>query len=65
VKDRHKLYVIKKFVKATSVADAIRQDKKAPVDSVWIDDDWAKGNAKPLADAIGFTYQQDETEEEN
>lgn len=53
-RETRKLYVIKKYVMATSVKHALRQEPKAPVDSVWIDDEWTKGNAKALTDAIGF-----------
>lgn len=59
-----KLYVIKKYVMATSVKHALRQEPKAPVDSVWIDDEWIKGNAKNLADAIGFMSEPPHNEED-
>lgn len=49
-----KLYVIKKYIKAESVAAAIRKDKQTPVHDCWIDDDWRKNNTDRLADAIGF-----------
>lgn len=59
-KSNQKMYVIKKFVMANSAQQAIRKERKAPVDSVWIDDDWAKGNSKTLESAIGFTIPTEE-----
>jgi hypothetical protein len=47
-----KLFVVRKYIKAISAADAIRRDKTTPVDDVWVDDDWKKGGNMP--DAIGF-----------
>jgi hypothetical protein len=54
---KDKLYVVKKFIMAKSVKDVIKKEKKTPIDSVWIDDEWSKGNAKNLADAIGYDTQ--------
>lgn len=49
-----KLYVVKKYVMATSAAQAMRLERKTPVDSVWIDEEWSKGNARELAAALGY-----------
>ena len=57
------LYVVKKYVKACSVEEALRKERRAPVDSVWIDDDWANGKGRALADAIGFTTLRSDEEE--
>jgi hypothetical protein len=46
-----KLFVLRKYVRAHSAAEAIRKEKSIPVDDVWIDDEWKKGH---LADAMGF-----------
>jgi len=54
VKQKPKLFVIKKYVKALSAADAIRKEKTIAVDDCWVDDDWRKLNKDNLADAIGF-----------
>jgi len=51
MKHRHKLYVVKKYIKATSATHAIRLDKTTPVHDVWIDDKWAE---RDLPAAIGF-----------
>lgn len=54
MKKNHKMFIVRKYIKARSAAEAIRLDKKHPVDDVWVDDDWKKGQARSLADAIGF-----------
>lgn len=35
-----KRFIIKKYIMATSAADAIKKDKKASVEDVWVDDKW-------------------------
>lgn len=45
------MYVIRKYVKATSVAGALRKERMTPVHEVFVDENWQKSN---LADAIGF-----------
>lgn len=54
---KDKLFVVKKFIMAKSVKDALKKERNTPVDSVWIDDEWAKGNAKSLVEAIGYATQ--------
>jgi hypothetical protein len=51
---KDKLYIIKKYVKAKSAAQAIRKEKTVQVDDCWIDDEWRKGEKDNLAAAIGF-----------
>ena len=58
-KDNRKLFIVKKYIMATSASDAIRKDKKTPPDSVWVDDKWAETNQQ-LASAIGFTIGDDQ-----
>jgi len=40
-----KLFVVRKYIWATSAKDDIKKDKKSPVDEVWVDDEWKKTNA--------------------
>lgn len=49
-----KLFIIGKYIKATSAAQAIRKDRKHPVDDVWVDDDWKKSQENNLASSLGF-----------
>jgi hypothetical protein len=41
-----KLYVIEKFVWASSVADALKQEKKQAASNVYLDPDWRKNHTK-------------------
>lgn len=47
----YKLFVIKKYVMATSAKDAIRKERSAQIDDVWIDENWKE---KHLNEAMGF-----------
>ena len=59
-KDNLKLFILKKYVMATSASDAIKKDKITPPQDVWIDEDWSKGQKDKLASAIGFQIGDDE-----
>lgn len=56
MKKIEKLFIVRKYVKAVSAAEAIRLEKKAPVDDVWVDDDWKKMN--PLSPPIKVGFKQ-------
>jgi hypothetical protein len=60
-----KLYVIKKYVKATSAAEALRKERNVAADDVWVDDNWRKSQRDNLAEAIGFalTRKQEQSED--
>lgn len=49
-----KLYIVRKYVMAKSVAEAIKKSHKEPVHEVYVDDEWAKGNKERLESAIGY-----------
>lgn len=51
MKDKPKLYVIRKYVRAVSASAAIRKDKTTPVHDVWVEEGFKEKN---LAEAIGF-----------
>lgn len=61
----NKRFVIKKYIFAKSAIDAIKKDKRTPVDDVWVDEQWHKefGN-RELSPAIGFVVQQEDEDEE-
>ena len=48
-KNTPKRFIVRKYIMATSAADAIKKDKLAPVFDVFVDDDYKKDNE------IGFT----------
>lgn len=56
---KEKMFVIRKYVMAKSARQAILKDKTAPVDDVFIDTDWQRGQTAVLSSGIGF-YQPDE-----
>jgi len=60
---RPKMYVVQKYVKATSASDAIRKEKSLPVDDVYVDRKWREIQGDNLAEAIGF-LQEERREEE-
>ena len=39
---KQKLFNIKKTFFAKDVKDAVRKERKMPVDEVWVDDEWKK-----------------------
>lgn len=49
-----KLYVVRKYVKAYSAADALKKEKRMPVDDIYVDDDWRKNQTDNLSEAMGF-----------
>lgn len=57
---RDKMFIVRKYIKATSAAEAIRKERKEPVHDVFIDDDWRKTQHDQLAPAIGFNVQSEE-----
>lgn len=59
-KPKEKLFIIRKYIMAVSAAQAIKKDKVTPVDDVWIDDEWKKGSAETLQNAIGFSIENNE-----
>jgi hypothetical protein len=42
----NKLFVVRKYIMASSAIQAIRKDKTSPVDDVWVDEDFKKDNLK-------------------
>lgn len=35
-----KRFIVRKYIMAASAADAIKRDKRSPVEDVWLDDKW-------------------------
>lgn len=54
MKKVNKLFVVRKYVLADSVAQALKKEKKAEVYEVFVDDEWRKNNGDNLAKAIGY-----------
>lgn len=39
-----KQFILRKYIQAESVLDAIKKDKKTPVHDCWVDDNWKEDN---------------------
>jgi hypothetical protein len=50
---RQKQYIIKKYVMAFNVQDALRKEKSIRADEAWIDEEWRKENPT-ISHPIGF-----------
>lgn len=53
-----KLFVIRKYVMATSVAQAVRLEKKQDADDCWLDDDWKKSQPNAGANLMGIVVKR-------
>ena len=51
MKNKEKLFVVRKYTMAGSALEAIKKDKEAPVCDVWLDDGYKD---KTEANQIGF-----------
>lgn len=50
-----KLFIIQKYIVATSIVHALKIEKNAEVNEIWLDDDWKKAH-KPECknEKVGF-----------
>lgn len=55
------MYIVRKYIKATNLKQAIRLEPKVEVHDCYIDNEWQN---KHLADAIGFDDGNYDDEEE-
>lgn len=62
LKVRDKLFIVRKYVKANSAAQAIRREKKIAVHDVYIDADWEDKHRIDTY-AIGFEMEVEEPED--
>lgn len=60
--EKDKMYIVRKYIKAVDVKQALRLEPKTPVHDLWIDADWREDK---LADAIGFELDEPEDEEDD
>lgn len=44
------LYVVQKYIRASSVEEALAKEKETKVNEVWIDSDWKKHKNEKLID---------------
>lgn len=53
-----KLYIIRKFIYARSIGDALRQEKKHKPDEIYLDDEWKRNNPKELEKKKVFGFNK-------
>lgn len=53
-----KQYIIRKYIKATSAAQALRKERNFHADECWVDDDWKKQNIDIETKTIGFSHKK-------
>ncbi len=55
---KEKLFIVRKYVRAESVEDALHKEKRQKVDDCWVDEAWKAGEADGIANAIGFKQEE-------
>jgi hypothetical protein len=58
-KQPEKRFIVRKYIMATSVHEALKKERRMRPDDVWVDDDWKKENPTQLQSAIGFTVESE------
>lgn len=49
-----KRYIIRKYIIADSIQSALRLEKKAPVEDLWLDNEWMMNNPDLQGRKLGF-----------
>lgn len=52
---KDKRYIVRKYIMAKNINQALKKEKITRVDDCWVDEDWKKDNPNQLVSAIGFT----------
>lgn len=59
MKKPKKLFVIRKYIYARDVSEAIRIDSKTKPDEVWVDEEWKKINTEhQFKNEVGFKVKK-------
>lgn len=56
-----KLFIVRKYIEAHTLLEAIKKEKTIPVTEIWIDEDWKKAQGSKTS-AIGFHLPDEEYE---
>jgi len=59
-KSKQKLFIVRKYIMASSVLQAVKKDKTHPVEECWLDEDYKKKAVESLTPSIGFLTDNDE-----
>lgn len=57
MKKEQKMYVIKKYIMASSASDALRKERHTPADDCWVDEKYRESGKDNLTSAIGYSFQ--------
>jgi hypothetical protein len=49
-----KLYVIQKYIVASSIVEALKLEKHTRPEEIWLDEDWKKAHKPAMGKSIGF-----------
>jgi hypothetical protein len=60
---KQKLFIVRKYIMATSAKQALRKESKMPADEVWVDEDWKKNPTNQLSSAVGFVAPSNNEDE--
>lgn len=55
---KKKLYIVRKYIMASSAHEALKLERKRRPDDVFIDSDWQRNNPTQLESVIGFHAEQ-------
>lgn len=58
IKNKEKLYIVRKYIMAKSAAEAIKKERRIIPDDVWVSDEWIKENKSDLTSAIGYNVEE-------
>ena len=51
------MFVVRKYILASSASEALKRERKHRPDEVFLDDDWKKEKGNKLESAIGFNSE--------
>jgi len=55
----NKRYIVKKYIMAKSIKEALKKERRTIPDDCWVDEDWRKDNPNKLESAMGFLADSD------
>ncbi len=54
-----KMFIVKKYIMASSAHEALKKERKVRPDDIWVDEDFRKENKYDLPSAIGFSVEHE------
>ena len=53
-----KKFIVRKYIMASSVSEALKLERRAKPDDVFVDDEWRKNNEDKVASEMGFSIKK-------